>query len=77
MDAHSGRLRIHADRLAPDAAGTPTGTGRRRLARLDIPALAALLHNDITLTMPTQASQIVGRDAVAGFFATRTGQRAT
>ncbi|MEH1128012.1 RNA polymerase subunit sigma-70 [Micromonospora sp. CPCC 206061] len=36
----------------------------------DIPALAALLRDDVTLTMPPQAIQIVGRDAVAGFFAT-------
>jgi RNA polymerase sigma-70 factor, ECF subfamily len=36
----------------------------------DIPALAALLRDDVTLTMPPQAISIVGRDAVAGFFAT-------
>jgi RNA polymerase sigma-70 factor (ECF subfamily) len=36
----------------------------------DIPALAALLRDDATLTMPPQAIRIVGRDAVAGFFAT-------
>lgn len=36
----------------------------------DIPALAALLRDDVTLTMPPQAIRIVGRDAVAGFFAT-------
>jgi RNA polymerase sigma-70 factor (ECF subfamily) len=36
----------------------------------DIPALAALLREDVTLSMPPQAIQIVGRDAVAGFFAT-------
>jgi RNA polymerase sigma-70 factor (ECF subfamily) len=36
----------------------------------DIPALAALLRDDAMLTMPPQAIRIVGRDAVAGFFAT-------
>ena len=36
----------------------------------DIPALAALLRDDATLTMPPQAIQITGRDAVAAFFAT-------
>jgi RNA polymerase sigma-70 factor (ECF subfamily) len=36
----------------------------------DIPALAALLRDDVTLTMPPQAIRIVGPDAVAGFFAT-------
>ena len=36
----------------------------------DIPALAALLRDDATLTMPPQAIQITGRQAVADFFAT-------
>jgi RNA polymerase sigma-70 factor (ECF subfamily) len=36
----------------------------------DIPALAALLRDDATLTMPPQSIRLVGRDAVAGFFAT-------
>jgi RNA polymerase sigma-70 factor, ECF subfamily len=36
----------------------------------DIPALAALLREDVTLSMPPQAIRIIGRDAVAGFFAT-------
>jgi RNA polymerase sigma-70 factor (ECF subfamily) len=36
----------------------------------DIPALAALLRDDVTLSMPPQAIRIVGREAVAGFFAT-------
>jgi RNA polymerase sigma-70 factor (ECF subfamily) len=36
----------------------------------DIPALAALLRDDVTLTMPPQAIRIVGRAAVADFFAT-------
>jgi RNA polymerase sigma-70 factor (ECF subfamily) len=36
----------------------------------DIPALAALLRDDATLTMPPQAIRIVGRDAVTEFFAT-------
>lgn len=36
----------------------------------DIPALAALLREDATLTMPPQTLAFVGRDAVAEFFAT-------
>ena len=36
----------------------------------DIPALAALLRDDATLTMPPQAILITGRQAVADFFAT-------
>ncbi len=36
----------------------------------DIGALAAVLRDDVTLTMPPQAIRIDGRDAVAGFFAT-------
>lgn len=36
----------------------------------DIPALAKLLRDDATLTMPPQALRFVGRDAVAEFFAT-------
>jgi RNA polymerase sigma-70 factor (ECF subfamily) len=36
----------------------------------DIPALAALLHDDAVLAMPPQAIQVRGRDLVADFFAT-------
>ena len=36
----------------------------------DIPALAALLRDDAILTMPPQAIEIVGRDAVTEFFVT-------
>ena len=36
----------------------------------DIPALAAVLRGDATLTMPPQALVFLGRDAVAEFFAT-------
>ncbi|HZD02576.1 MAG TPA: nuclear transport factor 2 family protein [Actinomycetes bacterium] len=36
----------------------------------DIAALAALLRDDAVLTMPPQAIRIVGRAAVAEFFAT-------
>jgi RNA polymerase sigma-70 factor (ECF subfamily) len=36
----------------------------------DIPALAALLRDDVVLSMPPQAIRIPGRDQVAGFFAT-------
>jgi RNA polymerase sigma-70 factor (ECF subfamily) len=35
-----------------------------------IPAVAALLRTDVTLTMPPQAIRFVGRAAVADFFAT-------
>jgi len=46
------------------------GWSAREVADLLDTALAALLRDDVTLTMPPQAIQIVGRDAVAGFFAT-------
>ena len=36
----------------------------------DIPALAALLRDDATLTMPPESVRIVGRGAIAEFFAT-------
>lgn len=36
----------------------------------DIPALAALLRADVTLTMPPQSIRIIGREQVTGFFAT-------
>jgi RNA polymerase sigma-70 factor (ECF subfamily) len=36
----------------------------------DIPALAALLRDDVTLTMPPQSIRITGRHPVADFFAT-------
>jgi RNA polymerase sigma-70 factor (ECF subfamily) len=36
----------------------------------DIPALAALLRDDVTLAMPPQAILIAGREAVIEFFAT-------
>jgi RNA polymerase sigma-70 factor, ECF subfamily len=36
----------------------------------DIPALAQLLRDDVTLTMPPQALQFLGRAAVVEFFAT-------
>lgn len=64
------------------AGGTPTpraGTADERRTvdafvrawtACDIPALAALLRDDVTLTMPPQTLQIVGRAAVAEFFAT-------
>ncbi|GAA0403451.1 RNA polymerase sigma factor [Acrocarpospora corrugata] len=38
--------------------------------RCDIPALAALLHEDAVLRMPPEEAVIRGRDQVAGFFAT-------
>jgi len=61
-----------------DAAARPDSGRQRRVVdaflrawhECDIPALAALLRDDATLTMPPQAIRIVGRDAVTGFFAT-------
>jgi RNA polymerase sigma-70 factor (ECF subfamily) len=38
--------------------------------RNDIPALAALLRDDVVLTMPPQAIRVDGRDRVVEFFAT-------
>jgi RNA polymerase sigma-70 factor (ECF subfamily) len=60
------------------AAARPDSAQQRRVVEAflrawhdrDIPALAALLRDDATLTMPPQAIRIVGRDAVTGFFAT-------
>jgi RNA polymerase sigma-70 factor (ECF subfamily) len=60
------------------ATPRPTGERERRVVEAflrawqdcDIPALAALLRDDATLTMPPQAIRIVGSAAVAGFFAT-------
>jgi RNA polymerase sigma-70 factor, ECF subfamily len=60
------------------AAARPDSAQERRVVEAflrawhdrDIPALAALLRDDATLTMPPQAIRIVGRDAVTGFFAT-------
>jgi RNA polymerase sigma-70 factor (ECF subfamily) len=60
------------------ATPRPTDERERRLVEAflrawqdcDIPALAALLRDDATLTMPPQAIRIVGRDPIAEFFAT-------
>ena len=60
------------------AAARPDSARERRVVEAfvrawhdnDIPALTALLRDDATLTMPPQAIQILGRDAVARFFAT-------
>jgi RNA polymerase sigma-70 factor (ECF subfamily) len=67
--------------LAGGTAGdrsTPLGRDERRTLDAflrawhanDIAALAALLRDDATLTMPPEPVRIVGRDAVARFFAT-------
>jgi RNA polymerase sigma-70 factor (ECF subfamily) len=66
----------HAD--APHAAQRPLGDRERRVLDAfmrawqdcDLAALAALLREDAILTMPPEAVQIIGRDHVAGFFAT-------
>jgi RNA polymerase sigma-70 factor, ECF subfamily len=66
----------------PTAAARPDSAGQRQVVEAfmrawrecDIPALAALLRDDATLTMPPQAIRIVGRDAVTEFFATVPAQ---
>ncbi|WP_344653739.1 RNA polymerase subunit sigma-70 [Cryptosporangium japonicum] len=63
---------------APDAAPRAlTGREQDVLDRFlhawhacDIPALAVVLRDDVTMTMPPQAIRLVGRDAVVGFLAT-------
>ena len=67
--------------LAHAQVGTPTRPDSQREQQVlaaflrawhdcDIAALAALLREDATLSMPPQAIRITGRDAVAEFFAT-------
>jgi RNA polymerase sigma-70 factor (ECF subfamily) len=59
-------------------AARPEGERERRVVEAfmrawhdcDIPALAQLLRDDATLTMPPQALQFLGRAAVVEFFAT-------
>jgi RNA polymerase sigma-70 factor (ECF subfamily) len=68
----------HAQEDGTGPAGRPDSARERQVVEAflrawhdnDIPALAALLRDDITLTMPPQALAFRGRDAVAGFFAT-------
>jgi RNA polymerase sigma-70 factor (ECF subfamily) len=63
---------------APLAARRPLSDRERRVLDAfmrawqdcDLAALAALLREDAILTMPPEAVQILGRDDVAGFFAT-------
>jgi RNA polymerase sigma-70 factor (ECF subfamily) len=62
LDTRPPRLSIHEQRVLDGFL--------RAWHACDIPALAALLRDDVTLTMPPLAIRIVGRDAVAGFFAT-------
>lgn len=62
IDTGPGLLSVHEQRVLDGFL--------RAWHACDIPALAALLRDDITLTMPPQAIRIAGRDAVAGFFAT-------
>lgn len=60
------------------AATRPTGKREREVLEAflrawhacDVPALAALLREDVVLSMPPQGIRILGRDQVAGFFAT-------
>jgi len=68
----------HAHADGPGAATRLPGEREREVLEAflrawhacDIPALAALLRDDVVLSMPPQAIRIVGRDQVAGFFAT-------
>jgi RNA polymerase sigma-70 factor (ECF subfamily) len=72
-----------ADARPPDtrpsaAPAPPDGERERRVVdaflcawhACDVPALAALLRDDVTLSMPPQALRFVGRHAVVEFFAT-------
>ncbi len=68
----------HTQTTGTTPAGRPDNIRERQVVEAflrawhdnDIPALAALLRDDIILTMPPQTSTFLGREAVAGFFAT-------
>jgi RNA polymerase sigma-70 factor (ECF subfamily) len=68
----------HGGAAAAAGMTRPDGARERRVLEdflrawrdCDIAALAALLRDDAILTMPPQAIQIAGRDAIAGLFAT-------
>ncbi len=72
------RARATLAAAGPAARGRTLSSSERRVLdafvrawqECDIPALAAVLREDATLTMPPQAIQITGRHQVAGFFAT-------
>jgi RNA polymerase sigma-70 factor (ECF subfamily) len=71
------RARATITATAPAQARPPAEDERRIVAAFvqawadcDIPALTAVLHEDITLTMPPEAIRISGRDAVVRFFTT-------
>ena len=64
----------------PPAPGSPAERALvARLARAyrsgNVPALVALLTEDVVLTMPPLPLEYAGRDAVAGFFAALLGHR--
>jgi RNA polymerase sigma-70 factor, ECF subfamily len=75
---NSARQRARATLAAadPDGDGRALSESERRVVdafvrawqECDIPALAVLLREDATLTMPPQAIRITGRRQVAGFF---------
>jgi len=78
---NSALQRAHTTLAAASPAATasrPLSSDERRVLdafvrawhACDIPALAALLRDDATLTMPPQAIRITGRHQVADFFAT-------
>jgi RNA polymerase sigma-70 factor (ECF subfamily) len=77
---NSALQRARATLAAANPAATASGPLSRSERRVldafvrawqacDIPALAALLRDDVTLIMPPQAIQIASRRAVTGFFA--------
>jgi RNA polymerase sigma-70 factor (ECF subfamily) len=73
------RTTLAKTRSGGPAAPAPPGSARERRVMdaflrawhdRDIPALAELLRDDATLTMPPLALRFTGRDAIAEFFAT-------
>ncbi|WP_433369789.1 RNA polymerase subunit sigma-70 [Actinoplanes sp. CA-142083] len=78
---NSALQRARATTAQAQGAPAPPRAGSERERRVvaefvrawhdrDLPALAALLRDDAILTMPPQAIEIAGRDAVVEFFAT-------
>ncbi len=72
------RARATVAAATPARVDGPLDDGQRRVLdaflrawrACDVAALAAVLRDDVTLSMPPQAIRIVGREAVAAFFAT-------
>lgn len=81
---HRARVAL-AERVGPRASFTPDteAVDRALLERYvrawesaDLDAIVALLHDDVTLSMPPSPTWIAGRDDVARFFANRLAQAA-